>query len=186
MFNPKRELNSGGNTGMSDNYNVGVDGGGENANYNVSLGYIDQAGVFVGTHYKRYNALGNFGFKVSDNFKLTAMVNYDNELPSYVAAYQDELTRGTRLTPLIRIFKDNGTPAPGEVLSARNRFHTLKYDHTNVSTERLVTRLAGDLTIIGGLHFKPSVSYLTQDYRYLFHRDALAAPTKLLLTMVHF
>ncbi len=160
------------NTGMSDNYNVGVDGGGENANYNVSLGYIDQAGVFVGTHYKRYNALGNFGFKVSDNFKLTAMVNYDNELPNYVAAYQDELTRGTRLTPLIRIFKDNGTPAPGEVLSARNRFHTLKYDHTNVSTERLVTRLAGDLTIIGGLHFKPSVSYLTQDYRYLFHRDA--------------
>lgn len=72
------------NTGNTDNYNVGVNGGGERANYNVSLGYIDQAGTFVGTNYKRYNALGNFGFKVSDNFKLTAMVNYSNELPNYV------------------------------------------------------------------------------------------------------
>lgn len=164
------------NTGMSDNYNAAVNGGGENANYNVSMGYTDQAGVFVGTHYKRYNALGNFGFKVSDNFKLTAMVNYDNELPNYVEAYQNELSRGTRLTPLIRIFKDDGTPATGEVLTARNRFHTLKYDHTHVSTERLVGRLAGDLTIAKGFHFKPSVSYLTQDYLYQFHRDAFPDP----------
>src|SRR6185312_1888401 len=148
------------NTGNTDNYNVGVNGGGERANYNVSIGYIDQAGTFVGTNYKRYNALGNFGFKVSNNLKLTAMVNYDNELPNYVEAYQNELSRGTRLTPLIRIFKDNGDPTTGEVLSARNRFHTLKYDHTDVSTERLVSRLAADLTIAKGLHFRPSVSYL--------------------------
>jgi TonB-linked SusC/RagA family outer membrane protein len=164
------------NTGNTDNYNIGVNGGGERANYNVSMGYIDQAGTFVGTNYKRYNALGNFGFKVSDNLKLTAMINYDNELPNYVEAYQNELTRGTRLTPLIRIFKDNGDPTTGEVLSARNRFHTLKYDHTNVSTERLVSRLAADLTIVRGLHFRPSVSYLIQDYSYLFHRDAFPDP----------
>lgn len=164
------------NTGNTDDYNVGVNGGGEHANYNVSLGYVDQGGTFVGTNYKRYNALGNFGFKVSNNFKLTAMINYDNELPNYVQAYQDELTRGTRLTPLIRIFKDDGTPTTGELLSARNRFHTLKYDHTNVSTEHLVSRLAGDLTIVSGLHFRPSVSYLMQDYQYLFHRDAFPDP----------
>ncbi|MGN6602996.1 MAG: SusC/RagA family TonB-linked outer membrane protein [Ginsengibacter sp.] len=164
------------NTGNTDNYNVGVNGGGEHANYNVSLGYVDQAGTFVGTHYKRYNALGNFGFKVSDNFKLTAMVNYDNELPNYVEQYQNELTRGTRLTPLIRIFKDNGDPTTGEVLSARNRFHTLKYDHTTVSTERLVSRLAGDLTITRGLHWRPDVSYLISDYSHMFHRDAFPDP----------
>ncbi|MGN6195886.1 MAG: SusC/RagA family TonB-linked outer membrane protein [Ginsengibacter sp.] len=164
------------NTGNTDNYNIGVNGGGERANYNVSLGYIDQAGTFVGTDYKRYNALGNFGFKVSDNFRLTAMVNYDNELPNYVEQYQNELTRGTRLTPLIRIFKDNGEPTTGEVLSARNRFHTLRYDHTNVSTERLVSRLAGDWTIVRGLHWRPDVSYLIQDYSDMFHTDAFPDP----------
>ena len=162
-------------TGLTQNYNVGIDGGSDRANYNVSLGTIDQAGVFVGTRYRRYDALGNFGFKASDNFRIDAMVNYQNVLPNYVEAYQNELTRGTRLTPLIRIYKDDGNPTPGEVFSARNRFHTLKYDDVRASTERMVSRLAGDLTIVKGLHFKPSVSYLIQDYRYLFMRKATPA-----------
>ncbi len=164
------------NTGLTDNYNLGIQGGGESVDYNVSMNYVDQGGVFVGTNYKKYGALSNFGIKVSKNFKITAMVNYDHELPNYVEAYQNDLTRGTRLTPLIRIFKDDGTPTTGEVLSARNRFHTLRYDHTYVSTERLISRIAGDLTIIRGLHFRPSVSYVMQDYLYRFHRDAFPDP----------
>lgn len=164
------------NTGQSNNYNVGLTGGGTHANYNVSLGYTDQQGVYVGTDFKRYSALGNFDFNVSDNFKVTAMINYIHELPNYVNGYNDELTRGTRLTPLIRLFDDNGLPTTGEVLSARNRFHTLRYDHPNVSTESLTSRLAGDLTIAKGLHYKPAISYLVQDYTYIFHRDAFPGP----------
>ncbi len=163
-------------TGNTRNYNVAVDGGSDKANYNVSMGYVDQAGVFVGTKYQRYNALGNFGFKVSDNFRLNAMLNYQNVLPNYVDAYQNDLTRGTRLTPLIRIFKDNGDPTTGEVLTARNRFHTLKYDDTRVSTERLASRLDADITIVKGLHYRPAVAYLLQDYRYLFFRKAFPDP----------
>mgnify|MGYP001053482482 CR=1 FL=1 len=158
------------NTGISSNDNISLSGGGENIDYNVSLGYTNQMGTFIGTKYQRYDALGNFNIKVSKNFKLEAMLNYQNVLPNYVEAYNNELTRGTRLTPLIRIFKDNGDPAPGEVFSARNRLHTLKYDDTRVNTENFVSRLAGDLTIAKGLHFKPSVSYFMQDYRYLFFR----------------
>ncbi len=157
-------------TGISTNDNVSLTGGSEIANYNASLGYTNQIGTFIGTKYQRYDALGNFNFKVSKNFKLEAMVNYQNILPNYVEAYNNELTRGTRLTPLVRIYKDNGLPAPGEVFSARNRLHTLYYDNTNVSTENFITRIAGDLTILKGLHFRPSVSYYAQDYRYLFFR----------------
>ncbi|MBE7170188.1 MAG: SusC/RagA family TonB-linked outer membrane protein [Williamsia sp.] len=163
------------NTGLTENYNVGINGGSDRANYNVSLGHIDQAGIFVGTRYRRYDALGNFSFKASDNFRIDAMVNYQNVQPNYVEAYQNDLTRGTRLTPLIRIYKDDGNPTPGEVFTARNRFHTLKYDDVRASTERIISRLAGDLTIAKGLHFKPSISYLMQDYRYLFMRKATPA-----------
>ncbi len=158
------------NTGISSNDNVSLSGGGESVDYNVSLGYTNQVGTFVGTKYERYDALANFNVKVSRNFKLEAMLNYQNVLPNYVEAYNNELTRGTRLTPLIRLYKDNGDPAPGEVFSARNRFHTLKYDDTRVNTENFVSRLAGDLTIVKGLHFKPAVSYFIQDYRYMFMR----------------
>ncbi len=98
------------NTGTTDNYNANVSGGGENASYNVGLGYVDQQGILVGTNYKRYNVLGNFGFKVTSNFKLDAMVNYQNMTPNYVESYQNDLVRGTRITPLVRTFRDDGTP----------------------------------------------------------------------------
>ena len=160
------------NTGITNNYNASVTGGGDRANYNLSLGYVNQEGIFVGTNYERYSALGNFGFKVTDNFKIEAMVNYQHVLPNYVESYTNDLVRATRITPLIRIYKDDGLPTFGEVTSTRNRFHTLKYDDTRVSTERIISRLAGDLTIIKGLHFRPSVSYVMDDYRYMYFRKA--------------
>jgi len=163
------------NTGLTQNHNVGVNGGSEKANYNLSLGYTDQAGTFVGTKYQRYDALGNFGFKVTDKFKIDAMVNYQNVLPNFVDAFQNDLTRATRITPLIRLFKDDGKPMPGENYSTRNRFHTLQYDDVRVSTERLVSRLAGDLEIIKGLHFKPAVAYTIEDYSYQFFRKQTPA-----------
>jgi TonB-linked SusC/RagA family outer membrane protein len=160
------------NTGISKNYNVGIDGGGESANYNVSLNYIDQAGTFVGTNYKRYSALGNFGFKATNNFQINAMLNYQNVLPNYVDAYTNDLVRATRITPLIRLFDDSGLPLAGENLTTRNRFHTLMYDNTRISTERIVSRLEGDWTILRGLHFRPSVSYLIEDNKNIFSRKA--------------
>src|SRR5882757_8501239 len=65
-------------TGLTNNDNISVDGGSDKANYFVSAGYTDQAGTFIGTNYKRYDALGNFGFKPVDNFKVDLMVNYQN------------------------------------------------------------------------------------------------------------
>lgn len=165
------------NTGYSNNYNVGLDGGSETANYNVSLNYVDQEGTFVGTNYKRYGGLANFGFKASNNIGLKAMVNYQNVLPNFVEAYNNEIVRGTRLTPLIRIYKDDGTPTTGEVIqSVRNRFHTLAYDDTRVTNERLISRLEGDWTAAKGLHFRPSVSYVVEDNRTLFSRKAFPDP----------
>lgn len=163
------------NTGVTQNHNLSVDGGSERASYNVSAGYTNQAGTFAGTRYKRYDVLGNFGFKAADNFRIDAMVNYQNVLPNYVEAFQNELTRGTRLTPLIRIYKDDGNPTPGENYATRNRFHTLKYDDVRSSTERVISRIAGDLLIAKGLSYKPAISYLMQDYRYMFMRKGTPA-----------
>jgi TonB-linked SusC/RagA family outer membrane protein len=164
------------NTGMTNNYNLGVDGGSQVANYNVSFNYINQAGTFVGTNYKRYSALGNFSFKATNNLQINAMVNYQNILPNYVDAYTNDLVRATRITPLIRIFKDDGTPTTGENLTTRNRFHTLAYDNTRVSTERLASRVDADWSIVKGLHFRPALSYLINDGRTLFSRKAFPDP----------
>lgn len=164
------------NTGHSNTYNFGVDGGGELANYSLSLNYVDQAGTFVGTRYKRYSALSNIGLKPSENFSLNLMFNYQNVLPNYVEEFQNELVRGTRITPLLRIFKDDGLPTTGENLTVRNRFHTLEYDNTDISTERIIPRLEADWQILKGLHYRPSLSYLIEDYSELFFREAFPDP----------
>lgn len=163
------------NTGLTNNENLSIDGGSDKASYFLSANYANQAGTFVGTNYKRYDVLGNFSYRPTENFKLDVMANYQNILPNYVAGFVNELIRGTRITPLIRIFKDNGDPTVGELWSVVNRFHTLKYDQTHVSTERFVSRVAGDWTIAKGLHFRPSVSYYAQDYTYLFMRKGTPA-----------
>jgi TonB-linked SusC/RagA family outer membrane protein len=160
------------NTGLSQNTNVAVNGGSETANYNLSIGNTDQQGTFVGTRYRRLDVLGNFNFKMSKNARLEAMVNYQNITPNFVQAFQNEITRATRVTPLLRTYRDDGRPHLGELYSTRNRFHTLHYDDLRVQTERFVTRLAGDFTLLPGLHLKPAVSYLLQDYSYQFQRDA--------------
>jgi TonB-linked SusC/RagA family outer membrane protein len=164
------------NTGSSNTYNIGIDGGGEVANYNLSMNYVDQAGTFAGTGYKRYSALSNIGIKASEKLKLNLMLNYQNVLPNYVEEYQNELVRATRITPLLRIYKDNGQPTLGENVTTRNRFHTLAYDNVKISTERIVSRLEADLEIIKGLHYRPSLSYLIQDYREAFFRKAFPDP----------
>jgi TonB-linked SusC/RagA family outer membrane protein len=169
------------NTGHTNNYNLGIDGGNQTATYNISMNYINQAGTFVGTNYKRYSALGNFSFKAANNLQINAMLNYSNVLPNYSNAYTNELIRATRITPLIRIFKDDGTPSTGENLTTRNRFHTLAYDKTTISTERIVSKVDLDWNIAKGLHFRPAVSYLLTDYSNQFSRkafpDAIQFPT---------
>jgi TonB-linked SusC/RagA family outer membrane protein len=170
------------NTGISNNYNFGIDGGSQIATYNISMNYVDQAGTFVGTSYKRYSALGNFGFKASEKLQINAMLNYQNVLPNYVDAYTNDLVRATRITPLIRIFKDDGTPTTGENLTTRNRFHTLAYDNTKASTERLVSRVDADWAIVKGLHYRPALSYLISDDKTIFSRKAFPDPIQFATT----
>jgi TonB-linked SusC/RagA family outer membrane protein len=160
------------NTGHSNNYNLGIDGGGADASYNVSMNYVNQEGTFVGTNYERYSALGNFSFKASNNIQINAMLNYQNVLPNYVAGYTNDLVRATRITPLIRLFDDSGLPLAGENLTTRNRFHTLMYDDTRVSTERAISRVDADWEIIPQLHFRPSMSYTIDNDKTIFSRKA--------------
>ena len=162
-------------TGLTNDDNLSLTGGGDKANYNVSAGYAKQAGSFLGTGYKRYNVLGNFSVKANDKVTIDALVNYQNVQPKYVDAFVNDLIRGTRVTPLLRIFKDDGNPQSGESYTVRNWLHTQKYDNYDISTERFTTRVGLNYAIIKGLSFRPSLSYNMIDYKYLFNR--LGTPT---------
>ncbi|MBE9668408.1 SusC/RagA family TonB-linked outer membrane protein [Mucilaginibacter boryungensis] len=166
----------------TQNYNLGIDGGSQTTSYNVSFNYINEPGTFAGTKYKRYTGLTNFSFKASNNVQINTSVNYQNIMPNYVNGYTNDIVRATRITPLIRLFKDDGTPTTGENMTTRNRFHALAYDNFKISTERVVSKVDLDWNITKGLHFRPAVSYVMTDYSNQFNRkafpDAIQFPTQ--------
>jgi len=122
------------NTANTSNYNLGVSGGSEVVDYNVSLGYVNQGGVFLGTNYERFSGLANIGLKVNDKLRLNLNTTYlwnDNQNSE---STQNDITRGTRIPPLNRLYNDDGLPNLGESNNPRNRLHQLYYQDYNRNT----------------------------------------------------
>jgi TonB-linked SusC/RagA family outer membrane protein len=56
-------------------YNLAVSGGNDNVNYRVSLGYLDQPGTILNTHYKRTTLKSNTNFKINDKIDLRVILS---------------------------------------------------------------------------------------------------------------
>lgn len=54
-------------SGISQNYNIGVSGGGPGSRYAFSAGYLDRQGAIIFTSFKRYNTRINTEFSVLNN-----------------------------------------------------------------------------------------------------------------------
>jgi len=67
-------------TGMYQQYNTALSGGGERINYYWGLGYTNQYGTTKGTGYDRFNTRFNLNYKVSDKLKISADLTYTNSL----------------------------------------------------------------------------------------------------------
>jgi TonB-linked SusC/RagA family outer membrane protein len=50
-------------------YNIGVNGGSENARYNVTASYLDQDGTLINTSFKRYSLRANVDIDVTDKIR---------------------------------------------------------------------------------------------------------------------
>lgn len=152
------------NTAHTNNYNFGINGGSEAATYYVSLGYVDQGGVFLGTNYKRFSGLANVDLKVNEKLNVTVNTSYLWNDSKYSESVQNDITRGVRIPPLNRLYNDDGTPNLGESLNPRNRLHELYYQDYNRNTTQFILRLAGEYKIIPGLTYRPSASLNTDVY----------------------
>lgn len=165
------------NTAQTNNYNFGASGSSDVANYNVSLGYVDQGGIFLGTGYKRFSALANSGYKLNDKVSMNLNVSYLWNNNKYSDNIERDLVRGVRIPSLNRLYNDDGTPNINEGNNPRNRLHQLYYQDDNVNTAQLVMRLSADYEIIPKLHYRPSASLNTNNYSRLYFEKFYAQQT---------
>ena len=164
-------------TAQTNNYNFGASGSTDVANYNVSLGYVDQGGIFLGTGYKRFSALANSGYKLNEKVSLNLNVSYLWNNNKYSDNIDRDLVRGVRVPPLNRLYNDDGTPNINEGNNPRNRLHQLYYQDDNVNTAQLILRLSADYEIIPKLHYRPSVSLNTNNFSRLYFEKFYAQQT---------
>jgi TonB-linked SusC/RagA family outer membrane protein len=96
-------------TGYSADNNFSMSGGGEKANYRLSLGYLSENGTTIGTGYKRVSAMFNMQYKFSD--KLDISTDFSFSRGGKDASWDDSprgeaLIRMPNMSPYT--FDDNG------------------------------------------------------------------------------
>jgi TonB-linked SusC/RagA family outer membrane protein len=66
-------------TGLNQNYHLSIAGGGENSNYNVSMGYVNEDGTVIKTNAERYTIRANSDFKLGRHVKMgeSISLNYN-------------------------------------------------------------------------------------------------------------
>ncbi|MFD2743141.1 SusC/RagA family TonB-linked outer membrane protein [Sphingobacterium populi] len=63
------------NPAFVQQHNLSVNGGGEKTQYNLSMGYVNQPGVFMGFNYERYNMRLNLTSSVNDWLKIGSNIS---------------------------------------------------------------------------------------------------------------
>ncbi|WP_209332220.1 SusC/RagA family TonB-linked outer membrane protein [Lunatimonas salinarum] len=87
--------------GLQQLHNISIAGGGESSRYNASFGYVDTKGIFKNAHdnAQRINMRLNYGFDITDRFKVDAIISYSN-----LKRNSPAIGSGTVLDQLNRIY----------------------------------------------------------------------------------
>lgn len=146
-------------------YQIGISGGGEKANYNLSAGFFQQKGVIKGSEYQRFTLRLNNDYKVLDNViighNLSAAFSLkSNDDPSVVG-------QAYRLSPVITPYDAEGNFSDSQNSSTGNPLATLAYLNNSVRDDRMTGNVFLNWTVIDGLSFRTSfgVDYLNRRER---------------------
>ena len=63
-------------TGITDDHNLSLQGGGQKARYFTSVGYYNSKGVTIGTGFESLNTSLNLDYVVSDRIKFKTDISY--------------------------------------------------------------------------------------------------------------
>lgn len=120
-------------TGLRQNYNLAIRGGSEKVQAAFSLGVMDQTGIVLGSHYKRYNASLNVDFTVNKWLKASTSIKYtrgDSKIAFGTGGQNAGVGIGT-LTKLIPTM--TGNPVTNQVKDANGNYGYYTKNNTAVN-----------------------------------------------------
>lgn len=78
-------------TGFNSDNNFSVSGGGDKANYRLSLGYLKQEGTTIGTGYERFSTSFNTDYRFSNKLDISLQYSFSRGMTD--AAYSDDTSQ---------------------------------------------------------------------------------------------
>ena len=162
-------------TGIAQDHNFSLSGGGESALYRFSVGYVDQEGTTVGTDYQRITSRFNLDYHVSQKLLFSGDLSYsysDNDM-SYMENTESRSIRGLSYVkaPNMSIYEYDGDGnlsdnyfAPGENFQGQgsqwyNPVAMASLAMWNRKQSRLRTKLQLKYDILDNLVFQSFVAY---------------------------
>ena len=147
--------------GFMQNYNVGISGGNENSSFRLSMGYVGQEGIMIGTDYERYNVRANSDYKIG-KFKIgeNLAVSFSKTNPLNSAGGRSLIEHAIKMAPYLPVYNpDNlggyqGTHSSLDGQDAENPVRVAlinSYEQNNLS---VIGNIYGEVEIIDGLKFK--------------------------------
>lgn len=143
-------------TGLTKDHQISVSGGSDKINYNLSLGYFEQEGIWNYTDYNRVTLRINNEYKISNKIKVGHNLNISGSNSGQSLTYRTvrSVLSGS---PLITPKNQNGDWNPMQNNDLINPVAELELNKdANTNTKRFVGDIWGTYDILDGLQFKTS------------------------------
>ena len=154
--------------GVQQNHYLGVNGGNEKTQYNLSMGLFDENGLVKETNAKRYTTRLNLNSEIKDNLKITGNVGFTSTSrhePSnpYTGDFTQLVRLTNRISPTIPYKYENGqygAVGDGNPMAWLEGGSFNQYNYYD-----LIGNIQADWEPLKGLHVRPMLGYVLKTNR---------------------
>lgn len=153
-------------TGFGQNYYLGLSGGNEFANYNVSGNYYSEEGVMINTDFERINLRANSDYRLfNDRLKIgeSILISRTRDHGS-TGGQGNKWVMATLVTPIMPVYEPKnmgGFAGPTDSINGRNEQTNPVGEqllrNEDVTNTRVLSNLYGELRLLEGLSYKVNI-----------------------------
>ncbi|UII25487.1 TonB-dependent receptor [Fulvivirga maritima] len=163
-------------SGLMQNYTLGVSGGGENSTFRISAGYLNQEGIIITTDYERFNLRANSNFTLGKfEFGETLSLALSDQSPETSSGGRSIIEHSIKMPPYLSVRNpDNlgGFQGPNSSIDgqdAANPVRILELVDISNRERNIIGNIYGQYEIIDGLKFKSQLGGEYSHFRFNIH-----------------
>ena len=135
---------------QAQDYSVSVDGGTDKSTYYLGLGYMDDTGLILNSHFKRISGTFNGSFNITNNLKISSNVIYANSsMTEPIADDRDIFSRFAGYPPTGRMYYSDpdGTITDNPHPGWQRGFGNLLYYQDKFIRDNMEQRFTGSVQL---------------------------------------